>query len=256
MLILFLLLGAFGGFLSGLLGVGGAVVMIPLMLNVPPLFGFGELSMQCISGLSIVQVFFASISGLLRQRKNKLVHRKALVSIGSSMVAGSLAGVAISGIVSGRILLVAFGCLALVAFAMMLFKPPVHSEGVGTEAPVSLPLSLAIGLSVGVLSGMVGAGGGFILIPLMIYLLRLPTKVTIGTSLGIVFLGSVTAAAGKIVAGQVDWPLALALVAGAVPAAQAGAAASAKLPAAPLRWLLVAVIGLTCVQTWWRIIAG
>lgn len=256
MLILFLLLGAFGGFLSGLLGVGGAVIMIPLMLNAPPLFGFGELSMQSISGLSIVQVFFSSVSGLLRQRKNKLVHRGALVSVGVSMIAGSLAGVAISGVAPGRILLLVFGFLALAAFAMMLLKPPAGSEGIGIDTPFSLPLALAIGAAVGVLSGMVGAGGGFILIPLMIYLLRIPTKVTIGTSLGIVFLGSVTAAAGKIVAGQVDWPLALALVAGAVPAAQAGAAASAKLPAAPLRWLLVAVIGLTCLQTWWRIIAG
>lgn len=256
MFILFLLLGAFGGFLSGLLGVGGAVIMIPLMLNVPPLFGFGELSMQSISGLSIVQVFFASISGLLRQRKNKAVHNAALVSIGSSMVAGSMAGVAISGIVGGRVLLVVFGCLALVALVMMLFKPPAHGESCGDDAPLSLPTAIAIGLSVGALSGMVGAGGGFILIPLMIYLLCLPTKVTIGTSLGIVFLGSITATVGKIAAGQVDWLLALALVAGAMPAAQAGAAASAKLPAALLRRLLIVVIALTCAQTWWRIIAG
>lgn len=253
---LFLTLGAFGGFLSGLLGVGGAVIMIPLMLLTPPLFGFPALSMQEISGLSIVQVFFASISGLIRHHRNRSVNRTALLSVGLTMAAGTLIGVALSGIVPGEALLAAFGILALAAFVMMLVPLPAEKEP-STEGckPVKIPLACTIGCTVGVLSGLVGAGGGFILIPLLIYLLGLPMHGAIGTSLGIVFIGSICGTIGKSVAGQVQWLPALALALSAVPASQLGAAVSRHVPAVVLRALLTAVILTSCIQTWWRIFA-
>lgn len=254
MFILFLLLGAFGGFASGLLGIGGAVLMIPLMLNVPPLLGFPELTMQSISGLSIIQVFFSSISGMIRYSKNRLVHRRALIFIGSSMAAGTLAGVVFSKIFPDRVLLIAFGILAAAATAMMLLKPPAQAGGEGTESPINTPIAILCGTSIGILSGMVGAGGGFILIPLMIYVLRIQTRTAIGTSLGIVFIGSISGVVGKTIAGQVDWILAAALVLGAIPLAQIGAAVSKRLPAKALHILLIAVILLTSLQTWWRIL--
>ncbi len=65
---------------------------------------------------------------------------------------------------------------------------------------------------------MVGAGGAFILIPVLLYVVRIPLRVTIGTSLWIVVAASIAGLLGKAIAGLIDWPLALALLAGALPA--------------------------------------
>lgn len=253
MLALFLCLGAVGGLISGFLGVGGAIVMIPLMLAAPPLFGFPELSMQAISGLSITQVLAASLSGLLRHGKNGLVNRRGLFVIGAPMALFAIAGAAVSRAVSGKALLAVFGVLALLALGLMLRRPPAADGREGVDVSPNAPLSLAIGSSVGLLSGMVGVGGSFILMPLMIYVLRIPTKVAVGTSLGVVFLGSIAGAAGKAAAGQVDWPLALALVLGAVPMAQLGAVLGTKAPEPLVRALLFVAILASCAQTWLRV---
>jgi uncharacterized protein len=234
--------------------------MIPLMLAAPPLFGLPELSMQAISGLSIIQVLAASISALLRHAKDGHVSRHALLLLGIPMALCALAGVALSRVVPGKALLVAFGVLALAALALMLRKPPVPASGDGVAIGGALarggpavPLSIAIGSAVGLLSGMVGAGGGFILMPLMIYALRMPTRVAVGTSLGIVLLGSIAAAAGKALSGQVDWPLALALVLGAVPMAQVGAVLGKRAPEKLIRILFGLAILASCAQTWWKV---
>jgi uncharacterized membrane protein YfcA len=253
MLVLFLGLGCVGGLVSGFLGIGGAIVMIPLMLACPPLFGFPELSMQAVAGLSIIQVLAASISGLLRYGKHGLVDRRALLLIGLPMAAFALAGALLSRALPGKALLVVFGALGIAALALMLRKPPASGGGVG--ASLGRPLSLAIGSAVGLISGMVGVGGGFILMPLMIYFLGMPTKAAVGTSLGIVLLGSVAGAAGKVLAGHVDWALALALVLGAAPAAQLGAILGRKAPEALVRALLALAILASCAQAWWKALA-
>jgi Predicted permeases len=254
--ILLLALGAFGGFLSGLLGIGGAVVMIPLLLSVPPLFGLGELSMHAVSGLSIAQVFFSSIAGLVMHGKSRSVDKRALLLIGIAMAASSLTGAYLSALAPSRLLLIVFGLVALAAAGLMALKPPADSAN-GETVPKVAPLpSVCIGLLVGLLSGLVGAGGGFILIPLMIYALRLPTRTAIGTSLGIVFLGSISGLVGKAAAGQIEWGLAAFFVLGAVPLALVGARLSSKLSPLALRILLGIVVLLSCAQIWWRILSG
>lgn len=72
-------LGLGGGFLSGLLGLGGAIFMIPLLLYVPPLIGVGQLDMKQVAAVSMVQVLFAALSGLIVHNKNKFVSKSILV---------------------------------------------------------------------------------------------------------------------------------------------------------------------------------
>ncbi len=251
-----LVLGVVGGFLSGLLGLGGAIIMIPLMLFVPKALGIGVLSMKAVAGLSMVQVVFASISGVLRHRKNKFVSIKLLLTLGITVAIGSGLGSVLSKYMSNQMLLIAFGMIAVMA-ALMMFIPP-KDEITRVDDPDAIefnrPLAAGLGLVIGSLAGMVGAGGGFILIPVMLYVLKIPIRVTIGTSLGIVLIGAVVGAVGKMATGQVDWLLALALVLSSVPSAQLGSMVSKRTPALVLRYSLMSVIILTSVQIWYKII--
>ena len=250
-------LGLVGGFLSGLLGLGGAIIMIPLMLFVPTLLGVGTLSMKAVAGLSMIQVVFASLSGVIRHRKNRFVSMKLLLTLGVAVALGSGFGSVISKVMSNKSLLVAFGVIAVVA-ALMMFIPPKEDDQEITDPDAirfNMPLAVVLGLLIGTLAGMVGAGGGFILIPVMLYVLKIPIRVTIGTSLGIVFIGAIMGAIGKIATGQVDWLLALALILSSIPSAQVGSMVSKRTPALALRYSLMVVIILTSVQIWYKIIA-
>ncbi len=253
-----LTLGVMGGFLSGLLGLGGAIIMIPLMLTVPKLLGVGALSMKAVAGLSMIQVVFASLSAVVRHRKNKFVSMKLIYTLGTAMAIGSGAGSTMSKYMSNDVLMIAFGFIAVVA-ALMMFIPTRTEDSVSISDPDDIrfnrPLAVVLGLVIGGLAGMVGAGGGFILIPVMIYVLRIPIRVTIGTSLGVVLIGAVIGALGKMVTGQVDWLLALALIISSVPSAQLGSYVSKRTPALVLKYSLTVLIILTSVEIWYKIIA-
>ncbi len=257
MFMVLLVLGLFGGFLSGLLGLGGAIIMIPLMLTVPKLLGVGALSMKAVAGLSMIQVVFASLSGVVRHRKNKFVSMKLLLTLGVAVAIGSGFGSTISKYMSNQSLMIAFGVIAVIA-AVMMFIPPKEEDSDNITDPDSIkfnkPLAASLGFVIGSLAGMVGAGGGFILVPVMIYILKIPIRVTIGTSLGIVFIGAIMGAIGKMATGQVDWLLALALIISSIPSAQIGSMVSKRTPALVLRYSLMLVIVFTSVEIWYKII--
>src|SRR6185436_488063 len=98
-------LGLLGAFVAGLLGVGGAIIMIPLLLYGPPLLGVGQLDARSVTGITIAQVCVASVSGMLAHRRRRLVHADLALWGGLSMAVGSLAGALASNAVAARTLL-------------------------------------------------------------------------------------------------------------------------------------------------------
>ena len=122
------------------------------------------------------------------------------------------------------------------------------------RVPRSGMLGFSVSLIVGLLAGAVGAGGVFLLAPIMLQVLQIPVNLVVGSSLGIAFLSAVSGVAGKLLTGQVPgWP-ALALVAGALPGAQLGAAAGSRLRPAQVRFALaVLVVGIT-LKMWWDLL--
>lgn len=253
---LLLVLGAFGGFISGLLGIGGAIIMIPLMLYVPPALAVGLLDAKIVAGLSMVQVLFSSLSGLYRHRKNKFIDTRLLLSMGSGMLTGSIIGSSISGFFESDWITIVFGILAAGAALMMLLPRSDEDDSIPAGQPLRFNpiLAVILALLVGVLSGIVGAGGGFILIPIMIYILKVPIKTAIGTSIAVVFLGALFGALGKGLTGQVYWELAIPLIIGSIPFAQIGGMVSKRVSPKLLHSFLLAVILFTCVQVWGNIL--
>jgi uncharacterized membrane protein YfcA len=256
MTITLFVLGLLGGFLSGLLGLGGAVVMIPLMLAVPPLVGVGQLTMKEVAGLSMLQVLASSVSGILIHHKNNFVNWKVLLSIGVPMGICALGGSYFSKHMENRTLLIFFGLLVLASFILLLTHKQERADARPEEFKFRLIPSLLIGTFVGFVSGAVGAGGGFILIPLMIIVLRVPMKVTVGTSLGIVFIGALTGSIGKLISMQVSVVTAIPLILGSIPAAQLGAKCSKAISSRVIHRILLVVVFFSMVKIWWTVFAG
>jgi uncharacterized protein len=277
---LFLGMGAAVGFLSGLFGVGGGFLMTPLLI-------FSGIPAAVAVGTGAAQTVAASVSGALAQYKRKNVDIKLGCVLLTGGVAGSIIGVQIVKILrqagqfdlfialSYVMFLGVIGTLMLIESANSIKgartgkvhtsrRPGQHSWIHGLPLKVRFHRSklyisaippLLIGAFVGFLAAIMGAGGGFIMVPAMIYLLRVPTNVVVGTSLfQIVF---VTAATTIMHAGankNVDIVLALLLIVSGVIGAQFGASAGAKLKGEQLRFLLAALVMLVCLRISWDLV--
>ncbi len=248
-LMLVLILGAATGFLSGLVGLGGGIVMAPALLFLPPLFGFSALGMHQITGLTITLGLFAALSGAQRHARDNNVNRRLVVWMGASIVVAALIGSVLSRWISGNVLLVIFAGMAVFA-ALLMCCPRKGCDEVDDANSCTFNLPLAVGISsiIGLLGGMVGQGGSFILIPLMLHGLRLPTRVVIGSNLALVFFSSLAGFAGKLATGQIPLLPAAILVAGALPGAQLGSMLSRRTRTVWLRRVLAVVVALAAMK--------
>jgi uncharacterized protein len=248
-------LGAVGAFVSGLIGVGGAIVMIPLLLYVPPLLGVGALDIKSVAGITMVQVFVAAVSGMIAHGRHRAVNRRLAVAGGAAMATASLAGAVTSKYVPERWLLVVFAAMVTVAFVLMLVpEPPPDVTAPAEVKEYSVALTALTATGVGIASGLVGAGGAFLLVPLLLVVVGVPIRVSIGSSLAIAAVAATAGTVGKAVTGQIPLPPALVVAASAVPGAQLGAAASRRLSGVALKRTLRAVIVLTGVKVWWHVL--
>jgi uncharacterized membrane protein YfcA len=250
-------LGLGGGFLSGLLGLGGAIFMIPLLLYVPPLLGVGQFDMKQVAAVSMVQVLSASLTGVIVHHKNRFVSRSLLLTMGLCNALGNLAGSFYSQYTKSSLLLAIFATLAVIAAVAMFIPKRERGRDIAPDDLMyNKPLAAAVSIVIGMFGGMVGAPGAFIYIPVMIYLLNIPTRIVIGSTLGIVFLGAVTGTIGKTATGQIIWPAAIALVAGTVPGAQFGGMMSKKVNTKYLRIGIAVIIAITGIRMWYQILTG
>jgi len=223
--------------------------MTPLLLYLLPMFGAGEMGMKAVAGLTMVQGLSGSLSGMLVHRRFRFVSRDLVLYMGLSIAMASLGGALLSKHVSDELLKGIFAAMALVASVMMFVpKEEDREDRMGEEVPFSRPRAVAIAMVAGFLGGMVGQGGAFLLIPMMLYVLKIPTRITIGSTLGIAFCSALAGFLGKLATAQIPLNLALVLVAGVVPGAQLGGYISKHTPTRTLRAILALFIALTALK--------
>lgn len=247
----FLFAGASGGFLSGLLGIGGGIVMVPILLYLPPLLNLPVIEMKSVAGLTITQGFFSSLSALFIHHKNNFVNKKLVAVMGFTFFIASLAGGFCSDKVSNRFLLALFAVLTV--FALLLIFQPLNENDKdnscnSSDIRFNIPKAVMLSVFLGFLLGMVGQGGAFIIIPAVVCFLKIPFKVAIGSMLGINLFSTVGGFLGKLGSGQILLTYAALLVAGAIPAAQLGACLSKKADANVLKTILSVIIGFTAIK--------
>ncbi|RAT99544.1 sulfite exporter TauE/SafE family protein [Brevibacillus sp. Leaf182] len=254
LLLLMVSLGFVGSFFSGLLGIGGAIISYPMLLFIPPALGVAQFSAQEVSVISMFQVFFASLSGVLAFRKRNgknspLIHKGLVRDMGVSILAGSLIGAALSQYLSNESINLVYGILAIIAVILMLVKNR-GTEAAAGEVTYNRFIAVGAAFAVGIVSGIVGAGGAFILIPIMLTVLKIPTRVTIASSLAIVFISAIGGVIGKLSGGQIPLLPVLYTVIGSVLGAPVGSMVSAKSDVKYLRYGLIVLISGTAIKIW------
>jgi uncharacterized protein len=267
-------MGTAVGFLSGMFGIGGGFLITPLLM----LMGIPA-AVAVATGAN--QVVASSVSGTMSQWRRGNVDTKmgTVLLLGGSV--GALIGVQIvrmlkrTGHIDLTIALLYSVFLSSIGIIMLIESvnairraragKPVSARRPGQHSWVhGLPLKLrfqrsklyisaippfVIGMVVGLLSGMLGVGGGFIMVPAMIYLLRMPTKVVIGTSLfQVIFVAGLTTILHAASNQAVDLMLALLLMVGGVIGAQFGASAGQRLRSEHLRALLALLVLGVCLR--------
>ena len=270
----FLLLGLGGlvGILSGMFGVGGGFLMTPLLffIGIPPAVAVATEANQIVA---------SSFSGVLAHLRRKTVDLK----MGTVLLVGGLVGAAVGvqlfaalremgqvdllvklcyvvflGIIGG---LMFFESLKAIRRSKGAQKAPARKKhGLVHALPfkmkfrtsglyISVIPPLVVGVFVGILAAIMGVGGGFIMVPAMIYLLGMPTKVVVGTSLfQIIFVTGFTTLMHATTNYTVDMALAVLLLVGGVVGAQVGTRIGARLQAEQLRILLSIMVLAVCFK--------
>lgn len=233
----FLFIGAVGGFLSGLLGIGGGVVFIPLLVYL------GHTPIKIATSVSMVVIIFASASGLLGHHRAKNIHFSTGMWMGIASIFSALVGSFVSGAVPDMVLHHLYTGLVAAALIMLLFSAkrggPLSAEFGLRKLP-----TLLVGILQGLLTGLLGIGGGFIVVPSLVYLLDMPTLLAIGTSLFVILFSATVGLLGKIATAQFNPGITTWVVLGAVPAARLGAWVAQKTDQRLLRLFLIALLGL------------
>lgn len=242
-LALTLALSVLVGLSLGLLGGGGSILTVPILVYVA-----GLDAKEAIAASLFVVGVTSAVSVVSHARAGRVRWRTGLLFGGAAMV-GAYAGGLLGSRVPGELLLLAFALMMVATAAAMLrgrrtpeAQPP-GDEGPRRELPI---LKVAVeGVVVGLVTGLVGAGGGFLVVPALVLLGGLPMSVAVGTSLLVIAMKSFAGLAGYLSGVQLDWPLVLAVTAAAVVGSVLGARLVGRVPEDALRqgfgWFVLAM---------------
>jgi uncharacterized membrane protein YfcA len=249
-IITILLIGFVGSFISGMLGIGGAIINFPMLLYIPVMLGVGHFTAHEVSGITAIQVCFATVGGVLAYRKGGFLNKTLIVYMGISILMGSFIGGFGSTHMPESGINIVYGVLALIAVIMM-FVPKRGIDDIPLEqVTFNKWLAALFSFIVGIGAGIVGAGGAFLLVPIMLVVLKIPTRMTIASSLAITFISSIGAVSGKVATGQVPIFPSLIMVVASLIASPIGANAGKRVNTKVLQVIMGMLILATAVKTW------
>lgn len=253
-IIVLFLVGFIGSFMSGMVGIGGAIINFPLLLYIPPLLGFSAFTAHQVSGISAVQVFATTIGGILVYRKSGYLNKTIILYMGISVLVGSFIGGYGSHLLPEYGINLVYGILAIAAVILMMIRKKGIDDIRMDQLQINKWLGAVLAFIVGISAGIVGAGGSFLLVPIMLTILKIPTRVTIASSLAITFISSIGVTIGKVSTGQVSYLPAIIVVLASIFAAPLGAKIGKKMNTKALQIILGILIGATALKIWVEII--
>jgi uncharacterized membrane protein YfcA len=252
--LLYPVLGVAAGLLAGLLGIGGGIVVVPVLVLAFHFLGFAEATLTHIAvGTSLATIVFTSVSAIAEHHRNGAIDWPLVKRLTPWLVAGAIAGSFVADALSGRALQITFGFFALLMAVQMGtgWRPGAHSP-----LPGSGGLAIASG-SIGTASSVFGIGGGSLTVPWLswhgVTMQRAVATsaacgfpIAVAGALGFAWTGFDAAQRPALSLGYVYLPAFIGIVITSVPVARIGARQAHRIPAATLKKLfavLLAVVG-------------
>jgi len=251
-IIALLITGIAVGFASGLLGVGGCFIMVPVQFWALKSIGVDPtIAIRIAFGTNLLVVLPTAFSGAMAHHKNGAVRWRAGVAFGLAGVVGAFIGAFIASHLPGKVLTMAFGIAVILGgIRMLTAKPPEIDE----EPSDSLIAFIFWGIPLGIISGIIGIGGGVLIIPVMVFFLKFKMHQAVGTSAALMMF---TAAGGALSymlnglgvpglppysTGYLNWYQWIILAGVSIPWAVVGANTAHLLPAKQLKTAFILVM--------------
>lgn len=240
------LFAALIGLALGTLGGGGSILTVPVFVYV-----LGIEPKRAIA-MSLPVVGMAAAIGVVSHWRAGNVHLRTATIFGAVAMAGSYAGARASVWFSARAQLLILGTVMLAA-ALSMFRnaardePPTTSEG-----PPHPALLLAVGLGVGLLTGLIGIGGGFLIVPALVILGRVPMKAAVGTSLLVIALNAASGYLGHHGHGDIPWGFVVRFTAVAIVGILAGSGLVHHIPTRQLKRAFAVLLVIIGVLVLWQ----
>jgi uncharacterized membrane protein YfcA len=244
-LIATLVLALLVGVALGLLGGGGSILAVPVLVYVA-----GQDAKAAIA-MSLLVVGVTSAAGAISHARAGRVQWRTAAIFGTAGMAGAYGGGRLAEFISGTWLLIAFALMMGVTAAAMLRgrddPEPLHADG-----PVKVGRIVVEGLVVGLVTGLVGAGGGFLIVPALVLLGGVPMATAVGTSLVVIAMKSGAGFLGYLASTTIDWPLALSVTGAAVVGSVIAGRFAGRVPEDRLRrafgWFVAVMAVLVLIQ--------
>jgi uncharacterized membrane protein YfcA len=227
MILLELVLGFGIGLSLGLLGGGGSLLTVPALVYL-----VGQTPQVAVT-TSLAIVGANSMMGAMFHSSQRRLDWKVALTFGSAGMLLSYLAAGISKNISPEILLIAFALLMFGIGMMLLFRRAAEEGTSYTAKP--LLLVIASGAGVGLLTGILGVGGGFLVVPALVMLLGLPVQLAVGTSLVVIAMNSVAGFLGHVGSGSFDWMVTLVFVAAGLVGTFSGMRLSSRLSSSKLQ---------------------
>lgn len=257
-------LGFLVGVVMGALGGGGAVLAVPILVYVA-----GQEPQDATSSALLI-VMLAALGGIVPHARDGNVRFRAGLAFGAAGIAGSIGGSTLNTFVPPDVLLLCFAVL-LVVVAVVMYQRSAHVEPdvpggtaePGTDAipgadvaPGTLTVGanravevLASGTAIGLLTGFFGVGGGFVIVPTLIFVLRFPVREAVGTSLLVIAINSLVALIARQAWGTIEWSVALPFAAAALLGVVAGRSVAARFPTGALMRIFAVLLFAVAAYT-------
>jgi uncharacterized membrane protein YfcA len=238
---------ALGTFVGGVAGVGAVLLIAPLVYFGAPAIG-APLDFKAVSNLTTFAVVVSSLRSVGVFRRYGLVRRELFGPMLVPSVVGSIVGAIVAIVVAAAVVQAVFAVASIVSAAIALLPYDRRRDEPDHQLQVR-PVALALtGLTVGLVGGLSGAGGGFLLVPMLLGVLHFPTRLAIGTASVNGGAVSLVAFIGRALAMPIDWLSIAAVAVGAFVGAGIGARLQQRVPTAVLRRAVALAVTIAAIR--------
>ena len=239
--------GLISGMVSGLLGIGGGILTIPLMVTL------GYTPVQAIATSSLFIVITA-ISGTVQNWLMGYFNWKKIIYLGIPAFLTTGIGVYFANLIPPHIILFTFGIILLANIYLIDLRKQLAAVEVESTEAIFNPVVSRIGTggSAGVLAGLFGLGGGTIMVPMQMLLLKEEIKVAIQTSLGVIVITALVACIGHTLKGNILFNPGIILASGGILGAQISTRTLPKLPDSTVSLVLRIFLGMLSIYIFWE----